>query len=70
LRILPIAKGRLSMPCITDNTRAICALTQAKCLDTSRTHTRSYYLYMWDLVIAQDFFHQFDKNNLLGKKNR
>ncbi len=25
-----------------------------------------YYTYMWSLVIAKDFFRQFDRNNLLG----
>ena len=29
-------------------------------------YASSYYTYMWDLVIAQDFFRQFDKNNLLA----
>jgi thimet oligopeptidase len=25
-----------------------------------------YYTYMWDKVIAEDFFQQFDRNNLLA----
>jgi thimet oligopeptidase len=29
-------------------------------------YSSGYYMYMWDLVIAQDFFRQFDKNNLLS----
>jgi thimet oligopeptidase len=29
-------------------------------------YSSGYYTYMWDLVIAQDFFRQFDKNNLLA----
>jgi thimet oligopeptidase len=29
-------------------------------------YSSSYYTYMWDKVIAEDFFSEFDKNNLLG----
>jgi thimet oligopeptidase len=29
-------------------------------------YSSAYYTYMWDLVIAQDFFEQFDAKNLLG----
>ena len=29
-------------------------------------YSSAYYTYMWDLVIAQDFFQQFDHNNLLS----
>jgi thimet oligopeptidase len=29
-------------------------------------YSSAYYTYMWDLVIAEDFFQQFDHNNLLA----
>jgi thimet oligopeptidase len=29
-------------------------------------YSSAYYTYMWDLVIAEDFFQQFDQNNLLA----
>ena len=29
-------------------------------------YSSAYYTYMWDKVIAEDFFRQFDKNNLLS----
>lgn len=29
-------------------------------------YSSGYYMYMWDKVIAEDFFRQFDKNNLLS----
>ena len=29
-------------------------------------YSSAYYTYMWDRVIAEDFFQQFDKKNLLG----
>jgi thimet oligopeptidase len=29
-------------------------------------YSSAYYTYMWDEVIAQDFFQQFDRNNLLA----
>ncbi len=29
-------------------------------------YSSAYYTYMWDKVIAEDFFQQFDHNNLLG----
>ena len=31
-----------------------------------RDNLSAYYTYMWDEVIAQDFFQQFDRNNLLA----
>jgi thimet oligopeptidase len=30
------------------------------------SYSSAYYTYMWDLVIAQDFFQQFDHNNMLA----
>jgi thimet oligopeptidase len=30
------------------------------------TYSSAYYTYMWDLVIAQDFFQQFDQKNMLA----
>jgi thimet oligopeptidase len=30
------------------------------------TYTSAYYTYMWDKVIAEDFFQQFDQENLLA----
>jgi thimet oligopeptidase len=29
-------------------------------------YSSAYYTYMWDLVIAQDFFQQFDQHNMLA----
>jgi thimet oligopeptidase len=29
-------------------------------------YSSAYYTYLWDKVIAQDFFHNFDRNNLLA----
>jgi thimet oligopeptidase len=29
-------------------------------------YSSAYYTYMWDKVIAEDFFQQFDRNNLLA----
>ncbi len=29
-------------------------------------YSSAYYIYMWDEVIAQDFFQQFDQHNLLA----
>ena len=29
-------------------------------------YSSAYYTYMWDKVIAEDFFLQFDQNNLLA----
>jgi len=29
-------------------------------------YSSAYYTYMWDKVIAEDFFHQFDQSNLLS----
>ncbi|MGC2400142.1 MAG: M3 family metallopeptidase [Acidobacteriaceae bacterium] len=31
-------------------------------------YSSGYYMYMWDQVIAQDFFGQFDKNDLLASE--
>jgi thimet oligopeptidase len=34
--------------------------------DHLATYTSAYYTYMWDKVIAEDFFQQFDQDNLLS----
>ena len=34
--------------------------------DHLTNYSSAYYTYMWDLVIAQDFFQQFDQQNLLA----
>jgi len=33
-------------------------------------YSSSYYTYMWDKVIAKDFFQQFDQKNLLDANGR
>lgn len=34
--------------------------------DHLTNYSSAYYTYMWDLVIAEDFFQQFDQQNLLA----